>query len=147
MILPAIIGSDGYTNLKDLYEHIVMDNPDNLPVYDITAYSATRNTVDKGKVVVDTTNKTCYIYAEITILQNLAANDYHYMGIINNLPSSCSPKTTSSSPMSATLTTEEGSKAFAAGYWSQYGFALFKAYGNTLATNDKYTIFGSWMYQ
>lgn len=143
--IPMTIG--GKMSLKDIYKDIVINNPNGYTEYNITTYSATRNTVDVGKVVVDTTKKTCYIYAEITILQNIAANDYHFMGIINNLSSSCQPKSTSSSSISASLTTEQGSKGFAAGYWSQYGFVFFKAYGNSLSANDKYTVYGSWMYQ
>ena len=139
----------GTLTLKDYYKDKVLNG-----TFDDTVTAtvqSSRITINEGGIGVDTTNRTVYLYYDITIATNMSsANNWYTLAALSSNLSSYLPKYTSSTNGMIGLITDGSSsnkKAFDIGYaGSSYTRTFNGQYNNTFTSGDRYYVYGSWTY-
>lgn len=142
-------GGSGSISLKNVYENLVYNSGFSF-ISDGTAYNS-RCSIEKARVVADTDNRTCYVYADFTITYSSGTvSDYFAVIQFTNFNVNYLPYQRSSNTKTAVNLTTDGDST------SNLGFYIGDA-GNTsrnylsvmihtLTTGTHYIVYGSWTY-
>lgn len=142
-------GSGGGMSLKDVYENLVYNSGFSF-ISDGTAYNS-RCSIEKARIVADTDNRTCYVYADFTITYSSGTvEDYFAIIQFANFTASYLPyQRTSNAKIAVNLTTDGDSTTNLGFYIGDAGNAnrnFISVAKHTLTTGTHYIVYGSWTY-
>ena len=137
----------GTTSLKDFYRDKVLNGG---LTSICTLATGTRANFNEGDVVVDTTKRTCYLYADFTILADRPSpSDYSSLLAVSGMSNTYLPRYTTNSRSNMVglccddTSTRPCSTSFGYGA-SSYRFIA--GYGESLYKDDHIIVYGSWTY-
>ena len=137
----------GMTSLKDYYRDKVLNGG---LTSICTLSDATRAKFNEGGVVADTTNRTCYLYVDMTILTDrVNPSDWSGLLTVTGMSTNYFPKTsTSSRSTSVPLITDESSSHILACVFGvvSSNSRFYASYGERLYANDHIIVYASWTY-
>ena len=138
-------GSSG-SHIKDAYRDKVF-NSSGVTVCSVTEFDA-RVAISEGQLIIDTTNRTAWIYVDFTTLKSLGNSDYYgCMDIGSPFGSSYAPTTTNpSTRVAEVLCTDPSSTAPSKAFFINANNRIYIRKGAAFSANEHFTIYGSWQY-
>ena len=139
----------GTTSLKDFYRDKVING--GLTEVTYTIYNNRLN-ISEGKLVVDTSNNTVYVYFDFTTTATGGGSStWATLLTFSSELSNYLPKFASNSRNNAVGITTDSSSDYNINFFIGYGSSNFPrtfggAYGKAFAIGEHYIVYGSWTY-
>ena len=140
----------GTGSIKDIIRDKVL-NGGFATEFPVTIYQSRYTINEGGKIVVDTDNRKCYFYIDMTMLQASSSSDWRSMGTFGSTISNYLPKNTANNRNTYVAlicddTSDNNVSSYVGYLGSSYSRNFGIGYAETFAINDRIILYGSWTY-